>query len=161
LAESEYTLAVKFDLESIKRVLAETDLISGSLFILRLPNLSVSLLSSPSWTWCLFVIKSELNSVLVASEFELCTKGNSTLHIYLSVRPTPERERESVCGDLLTCIPLFIASVFEVSPEKKEKKEKKGSVLKKRKKKKKQGANSLRLFFSLLFGVVLCDFLCV
>jgi hypothetical protein len=65
-----------------------------------------------------------------------------------------------VCGDLLTYIPLFIASVFEVSPEKKKKQEKKGSVLKK-KKKKKQGANSLRLFFSLLFGVVLCDFLCV
>jgi hypothetical protein len=43
-----------------------------------------------------------------------------------------------VCGDLLTCIPLFIASVFEVSPEKKRKKrkkrQKKGSVLKKEKK---------------------------
>jgi hypothetical protein len=54
-----------------------------------------------------------------------------------------------VCGDLLTCTPLFIASVFEVplkKKEKKEKKEKKGSLLKK-KKKKKQGANSLCLFF--------------
>jgi hypothetical protein len=48
LAESEYTLSVKFDLESVKRVLAETNLNSGSLFILRLPNLSVSLLSSPN-----------------------------------------------------------------------------------------------------------------
>jgi hypothetical protein len=123
LAESKYTLAVKFDLESVKRVLAETDLISGSLFILRLPNLSISLLSSSSWTRCLFVIKSELNSVLVASESKLCTKGNSTSHIYLSVRPT--LERESVCGDLLTCIPLFIASVFEVSAAKKKKKNKK------------------------------------
>jgi hypothetical protein len=44
-----------------------------------------------------------------------------------------QRERESMCGDLLTCIPLFIASVFEVSPEKKGKKRKKGSVLKKKK----------------------------
>jgi hypothetical protein len=94
LADSEYILAVKFDLESVKRVLAETDLTSSSLFILRLPNLSVSLLSSPSWTQCLFVIKSELNFVLVESESELCTIGNSTSHIYLSVRPTPERERE-------------------------------------------------------------------
>jgi hypothetical protein len=48
LAESEYTLVVKFDLESVKRVLAETDLNSGSLFILRLPNLSASLFSSLS-----------------------------------------------------------------------------------------------------------------
>jgi hypothetical protein len=55
-----------------------------------------------------------------------------------------------VCGDLLTCTPLFIASVFEVPLKKKEKKRKKrrkkGSLLKKRKKKK-QGANSLCLFF--------------
>jgi hypothetical protein len=55
-----------------------------------------------------------------------------------------------VCGDLLTCTPLFIASVFEVPLKKKKKKkkkeEKKGSLLKK-KKKKKQGANSLCLFF--------------
>jgi hypothetical protein len=55
-----------------------------------------------------------------------------------------------VCGDLLTCTPLFIASVFEVPLKKKEKKRKKrrkkGSLLKK-KKKKKQGANSLCLFF--------------
>jgi hypothetical protein len=48
LTESEYTLAIKFDLESVKRVLAETDLNSGNLFISRLPNLSASLLSSPS-----------------------------------------------------------------------------------------------------------------
>jgi hypothetical protein len=48
LAESEYTLAVKFDLELVKCVLAEIELNSGSLFISRLPNLSVSLLSSPS-----------------------------------------------------------------------------------------------------------------
>jgi hypothetical protein len=55
-----------------------------------------------------------------------------------------------VCGDLLTCTPLFIASVFEVPLKKKKKKRKKirkkGSLLKKRKKKK-QGANSLCLFF--------------
>jgi hypothetical protein len=52
-----------------------------------------------------------------------------------------------VCGDLLTCTPLFIASVFEVPLKKKEKiRRKKGSLLKKRKKKK-QGANSLCLFF--------------
>jgi hypothetical protein len=50
-----------------------------------------------------------------------------------------------VCGDLLTCIPLFIESVFEVPLKKKRKKKKKGSVLKKREKK--HGANSLRLFF--------------
>jgi hypothetical protein len=47
---------------------------------------------------------------------------------------------------VLTCISLFIESVFEVLLKKKEKR-KKGSVLKKRKEKKKQGANSLRLFF--------------
>jgi hypothetical protein len=46
---------------------------------------------------------------------------------------------------VLTCIPLFIESIFEV-PLKKEKKKKRISV-KKRKEKKKQGANSLRLFF--------------
>jgi hypothetical protein len=42
-----------------------------------------------------------------------------------------------VCGDMLTCIPLFIESIFKVplKNEKKEKKEKKGSVLKKGKKK--------------------------
>jgi hypothetical protein len=50
-----------------------------------------------------------------------------------------------VCGDLLTCIPLFIESVFEVPLKKKEKKEKKRISVKK--KKKKHGANSLRLFF--------------
>jgi hypothetical protein len=148
---------VKFDLESVKRVLAETDLNSGNLFILRLPNLSVSLLSSPSWNWCLFVIKFELNSVLVESESELCTRGNNTSHIYLSVRPTPEREREkSVCGDVLTCIPLFIESIFEVPLKKK----KKRSVLKKRKEKRSKGLIHC-VCFSLLFGVVLCDFLCV
>jgi hypothetical protein len=120
------TLAVKFDLESVKRVLVETNLNSGSFFILRLPNLSVSLLSSPSWNQCLFVIKSKLNSVLAESKSKLCTRGNNTSHIYLSVRPTPEREREresgkSVCGDLLTCIPLFIEYVFVVPLKKKKK----------------------------------------
>jgi hypothetical protein len=49
-----------------------------------------------------------------------------------------------VCGDVLTYIPLFIESVFEV-PLKKRKK--RISVKKKKRKKKKQGANSLRLFF--------------
>jgi hypothetical protein len=55
-----------------------------------------------------------------------------------------------VCGDLLTCTPLFIASVFEVPLKKKEKKEKKRRkkrIIVKKKKKKKQGANSLCLFF--------------
>jgi hypothetical protein len=52
-----------------------------------------------------------------------------------------------VCGDLLTCTPLFIASVFEVPLKKKEKKEKKERIIVKKKKKKKQGANSLCLFF--------------
>jgi hypothetical protein len=65
-----------------------------------------------------------------------------------------------VCGDLLTCTPLFIASVFEVPLKKKEKKEeKKGSLLKKRKKRSKGLIHCV--CFSLLFGVVLCDFLCV
>jgi hypothetical protein len=114
---------VKFDLESVKRVLAETNLNSGSLFILRLPNLSFSLLLRPSWNRCLFVTKSELNSVLVESESELCTRGNNTSHIYLSVRPT--LERECVCGDVLTCIPLFIESIFEVPWKKKKKRKKK------------------------------------
>jgi hypothetical protein len=41
---------------------------------------------------CLFVIKSELNLVLVESESELCTRGNNTSHVYFSVRLTPERE---------------------------------------------------------------------
>jgi hypothetical protein len=77
-----------------------------------------------------------------------------------------ERERESgksVCGDLLICIPLFIESFFEV-PLKKEKKEKKGSVLKKQKKEKKKRRSKGLIHcvcFSLLFGVVFCDFLCV
>jgi hypothetical protein len=88
LVKSEYTLAVKFDLDSVKCMLAETDLNSGSLFISWLPNLSVSLLSSPSWNRCLFVIKSKLNLVLVDSESELCTRGNHTSYIYLSVRLT-------------------------------------------------------------------------
>jgi hypothetical protein len=55
-----------------------------------------------------------------------------------------------VCGDLLTCTPLFIASVFEVPLKKKEKEEKKRRkkrIIVKKKKKKKQGANSLCLFF--------------
>jgi hypothetical protein len=59
--------------------------------------------------------------VLVASESELCTRGNNTSHIYLSFGLL---KRKSVCGDLLTCIPLFIASVFEVLLKKKEKKKK-------------------------------------
>jgi hypothetical protein len=79
--------------------------------------------------------------VLVASESELCTKGNNSSHVYLSFGLL-QRERESkrvsfnylytptlsgksVCGDLLTCILLFIASVFEVPLKKKKKKEKK------------------------------------
>jgi hypothetical protein len=45
-----------------------------------------------------------------------------------------------VCGDLLTCTPLFIASVFEIPLKKKKKKEeKKGSLLKKKKKKEARG----------------------
>jgi hypothetical protein len=52
-----------------------------------------------------------------------------------------------VCGDLLTCTPLFIASVFEVPLEKKRKKRRKKRIIVKKKKKKKQGANSLCLFF--------------
>jgi molybdopterin biosynthesis enzyme len=73
LAESEYTLAVKFDLESDKRVLAKTDLNSGSLFISRLTE-----------SECLLVIKSELESVLVESESELnCAIEAITLHIYI------------------------------------------------------------------------------
>jgi hypothetical protein len=54
-----------------------------------------------------------------------------------------------VCGDLLTCTPLFIASVFEVplKKRKKEKKRRKKRIIVKKKKKKKQGANSLCLFF--------------
>jgi hypothetical protein len=43
---------------------------------------------------------------------------------------------------VLTCIPLFIESVFEVPLKKKKKR-----ISVKKKKKKKQGANSLRLFF--------------
>jgi hypothetical protein len=150
---------MKFDLESVKRVLAETDLNSGNLFILRLPNLSVSLLSSSSWNRCLFVIKSELNSVLVESESELCTRGNNTSHISFNYLYTPTLSGKSVCGDVLTCIPLFIESVFEV-PLKKKKKRKKRSVLKKEKKKRSKGLIHC-VCFSLLFGVVLCDFLCV
>jgi hypothetical protein len=79
--------------------------------------------------------------VLAESESELCTRGN---YLY-----TPTLSGKSVCGDVLTCISLFIESVFEVPLEKKKKmkkKEKRISV-KKEKKKKKQGANSLRLFF--------------
>jgi hypothetical protein len=124
LAKSEYTLAVKFDLESVKCVLAETDLNSGNLFILRLPNLSVSLLSSPSWNRCLFVIKSELNSVLVESESELCTRGNNTSHISFNYLYTTTLSGKSVYGDVLTWIPLFIESIFEVPLKKQKKKEK-------------------------------------
>jgi hypothetical protein len=72
--------------------------------------------------------------VLVESESELCTRGNNTSHIYLSVRPTLERER--VCGDVLTCIPLFIESIFEVPLKKKKKKKKRISVKKKKTKQK-------------------------
>jgi hypothetical protein len=91
LAESEYTLAVKFDLKSVKHVLAETDLNSSSLFISRLAE-----------SECRFVIKSELESVLVESE--------SFNYLY-----TPNLSSKSLCDDLLTCIPLFIESIFEVS----------------------------------------------
>jgi hypothetical protein len=52
LVESEYTLTIKFDLELVKRVLAETDLFSVSLFISRLAE-----------SECLLVIKSELESM--------------------------------------------------------------------------------------------------
>jgi hypothetical protein len=69
-----------------------------------------------------------------------------------------------VCGDLLTCTPLFIASVFEVPLKKKEKKEKKRRkkriIVKKKEKKRSKGLIHC-VCFSLLFGVVLCDFLCV
>jgi hypothetical protein len=68
---------------------------------------------------------------MVESESELCNRDNNTSHIYLGVRLTPERE--SVCGDLLTCIPLFIESIFEV-PLKKQKKEKKKKSEKKKRK---------------------------
>jgi hypothetical protein len=85
LAESEYTFAIKFDLESVKCVLAETDLNSGSLFISQLPNLSASLLSSPSWNWCWLSLSPN------------CAIEAITLHIYiLGVQLTPEREREYV-----------------------------------------------------------------
>jgi hypothetical protein len=93
--------------------------------------------------------------MLVESESKLCNRGNNTLYIYLGVRLTPDRERvsfnypytptlsvKSVCGDLLTCIPLFIESVFEVLVKKKKKKKKS-----EKKEKKRKGANSLRLFF--------------
>jgi hypothetical protein len=97
---------------------------------------------------CLFVIKSKLNLVLVASESELCTRGNNTSHIF-NYLYTPTLSGKSVCGDLLTCIPLFIAFVFEVPLKKKEKKRKKDKkrISVKKRKKKKQGANLLRLFF--------------
>jgi hypothetical protein len=55
-----------------------------------------------------------------------------------------------VCGYLLTCIPLFIESVFEVPLKKKKKKDQ--CKKNKRKRKKKQGANSLRLFFPSVRG---------
>jgi hypothetical protein len=51
-----------------------------------------------------------------------------------------------MCGDLLTCIPLFIESVFEV-PLKKRKKRISINKKKEKKNKKKQGATLLRLIF--------------
>jgi hypothetical protein len=66
--------------------------------------------------------------VLVESESELCTRGNNTSHIFKCSAYSRERERESVCGDLLTCISLFIESVFEVPLKKEQKKRKKGSA---------------------------------
>jgi hypothetical protein len=48
---------------------------------------------------------------------------------------TPTLSGKSVCGDVLTCIPLFIESIFEV-PLKKTKKKKKRISVKKRKEKK-------------------------
>jgi hypothetical protein len=133
LAELEYTLAIKFDLKSVKRVLVKIDLNLGSLFISRLAE-----------SECLLVIKSELESVLVESESELCNGDNNTSPIYLGVRLTLERQTcslvflytptlsgKTVCGDLLTCIPLFIESIFEV-PLKKKKKRKRRKVKKKK-----------------------------
>jgi hypothetical protein len=108
LAKLEYTLAVKFDLESVKHVLAETDLNSGSLVISRLPNLSVSLLSSPNWNRCLFVIKSELEPVLVESESELCIRGNNTSYIYLLITCIPLLFLANAC--VVTCSLVFLCS---------------------------------------------------
>jgi hypothetical protein len=70
LVESEYTLAVKFDLELVKRVLAKTDLFSVSLFIFRLAE-----------SECLLVIKFELESV--QAESKLCNRDNNTSYIYI------------------------------------------------------------------------------
>jgi hypothetical protein len=36
---------------------------------------------------------------------------------------TPNLSRKSMCGDLLTCIPLFVESVFEVPLKKRKKKD--------------------------------------
>jgi hypothetical protein len=83
--------------------------------------------------------------VLVESESELCTGGNHTSYIYYLYTPT--LFGTSVCGDLLTCILLFIESVFEVPLKKKRKKRSKGLIH--------------CVCFSLLFGVVFCDFFCV
>jgi hypothetical protein len=91
--------------------------------------------------------------VLIEPKSELCNRGNNTsyIYIYLGVRLTRERESvcgdlyylytptlsgKSVCGDLLTCIPLFMESVFEV-PLKKQKKE---EIKKKKTEKKKRKA---------------------
>jgi hypothetical protein len=112
---------------------------------------------------CLFIIKSELELVLVESESELYNRGNHTSHIYFGVRLTREREYllitcipllflEKACGDLLTYIPLFIESVFEVLLKKEKKKKKRDSVKKIKKKRKKARANSLRLFFPSVRG---------
>jgi hypothetical protein len=104
-----------------------------------------------------------LESVLVESESELCNRGNNTSYIYLAVRLTPGNNLytptlsgKSVCGDLLTCIPLFLESVFEVPLKKNRKKEEE----KRKKEKKRKGLIPCVCFF-LLFRVVLCDFLCV
>jgi hypothetical protein len=53
---------------------------------------------------------------------------------------------------LLTYIPLFIESVFEVLLKKEKKKKKRDSVKKIKKKRKKARANSLRLFFPSVRG---------
>jgi hypothetical protein len=50
-----------------------------------------------------------------------------------------------VCGNLLTCISLFIESIFEVPLLNRKKKKKRRKEKKKRKEKKR--ADSLRLFF--------------
>jgi hypothetical protein len=96
LAESEYSLAVKFDLELVKRVLVETDLNSGILFISRLPNLIASLLSGPSWNWCWLSLSP--NYAIEAI----------TLQIYLLVTYIPLLFLTKVC--VVTCSLVFLCS---------------------------------------------------